>query len=210
MAITLAVGDVLEFRTVARTLEQNFINVFHYEVTAGGGAGTDIAQVGQDIEATLQPEMIDAWPSATLYQGFGIKRVFPTVTAEVLVDLGEQVGSVAADAEAFQACALVSLRSDEAPPGTRGRKFFGPLPVGAFDPATQQLEDAYRDGLVTWLAAIATSIVTTSVTPATLTPIIWSRLGSNAYTITGGVVRHGLATQRRRASITRPDQSVFS
>jgi len=204
--------DVIEFRTVVRFARQNFINVYHYQVSGKIGAGATQLECGTAIEDNLKVELLQCLPPSAEYQGFGVKKIFPTVTAESLRDTGADNGENAGEeVYAAQAAAVITLRSDLAPPGVRGRKYYGPLPVAIVDDQEQEI-DATGIGLFTDVLNVLTSnvLVTGVDGSCNVTPVIWSRNDQLAWQITSGVVRHGLGTQRRRAGITRPDAAIFS
>jgi len=203
----LNTGDLFEFRIIGRQSDQNIINVRHYKVANGPSTDQPITVFFNPIIDAFATVMKEVMVDSAEIRGYGVKRISPSVTSEVLSEHGNTFGEIAAEPLPLQVAKVFSLRAETAPSGTRGRFYMGGLSASIYDFNDHQFEAAGD----TLFDAVATTLMdTVTAGGVDLVPVIFRREITVGYNITSVVHRRFAGTQRRRSRINGTDDHIFT
>lgn len=209
MADILAVGDILEVRTVCRLSNQFGINVRHLKATTVPGAATDFNIVALALAATLAPLFKAALASQAEFYGLGVRRLSPNPSLETTTYQGAGPGSVIGDPMSSQTAGVISLKTGLPGRAFRGRMYI-PYPAKVDSDSTGRPLLAYRNAL-SGIANkyVASSTWTNGGTTFTTVGVLWHKRTKTATNLSSDRVREDWGTQRRRSQINRPDRAPF-
>jgi len=200
-------GDIFEMRLITRQSDQTIINVRHYKVANGPSDDVSVITLFNPVMDGLATVMKEAMVSAATLQGYGVKRVIGGDTSEVLSEHGNTPGEISMDPLPLQIAKVFSLRSDTAPPGTRGRFYMGALGSTLYDLNDHQ----FTEGSDTIFDAIGAALIdTVPSNGCDLVPVVFRRAIGTGYNLTQAIHRRFAGTQRRRSRISGADDHVFT
>jgi len=204
-------GDVFTFRMFVRAFDQNFISVHDVQYSHVGPSisvpASDFFNPYMDEYAALLRVIL---PAAAEIMGYGVRQKAPNETQEVLSAHGSAPGQVVSDPLPAQVTYLLSLRADTAPPGMRGRKYFGPVPDTAIMHASGELMIPVQNNLESLgTFFIEDQAFTVGASEITFHAGLYNKEFGIFYPYTSALARAYPATQRRRALNSGGDDLVF-
>lgn len=207
----MAVDDTYEMRLIHRHVRsQNAVTVRHWRVSITQGIPPTMQEIANSIEAVVQPLLTACVAADWSYVGWKIRQVYPTPTQLIPQAHAAIAGGLVGESLPTQVAGVISMRSQSAPPRSRGR-IFVPCPT-----EVESGSGAPIASLQTKYAALADRLLQpVTVNGAqggacTLSCGIWKRTaGVFFYPFTSRVVRANFGTQRRRSSINRSDALEF-
>ena len=207
----LDVGDQCRLVLWAQQGSQAGLMVHHYECNAtGGGSATDQDAVTA-LSTIFGPLIKPLMATTASYLGALFQILRPTLRPTVYSTAGNGAGTALNDPLPSQTTGIITLRSNVAGRGGRGRKYI-PFPAEG-DNLTGQTPTA---GYLTAAGSLGTALVAQRVitgmvgNTATLVPIIFRRANPvGSPLVESFTVRSKWATQRRRGSYGRPNASPF-
>jgi len=205
------VGDHCRLVLWSQQTDQAGLMVHHYRCSASGGAGvTD--QNAVDALSTIFAPLVKAMLSINAaYAGATLQIIRPNLRPTVYSTNSNGIGMVAGDPLPRQAAGLITLRTNEAGRKGRGRKYV-PFPSEGDNANGVGPAPAYMANAATLGAAFVAQRVITAMVgdTATLVPVIYHRANPiGSPDVSSYFVRAKWATQRRRGSFGKPNQSPF-
>lgn len=206
----LAVGDILEARTIMSLDEQLGINVRHWRVKSIDMGAPVLSRVAVELSGQSSAEYKVALTSKAQYHGVGVRRLTPTPTLEAVSDAAAGPGVGGPTPQAKQVTGIITLRSDT--PGRRARgRMYIPFPATDANEANGNPTAAYLANLDDLGNDHVGDVIIDDLAGnvATITSIVWSKKFSQFYPITGKTVRDKWATQRRRGDYGATNEAPF-
>ncbi len=208
MAKILALNDIVELRVGASQTNQAAFNVTHWRVSAfTGGSALDVA-FATAMEALLAPPYKAAMTTIAKFEGVRAQVVWPRpLPVAVISKALTGLGTAGANAMPAQVSGLITLRTNMAGPGGRGRLYI-PFPdMSGNDGVTNAPDLAVYIPLLDNIGAAIATPLTVGVlgNTATLEPGLWNRTTHVFTPLTNVTSVHLWATQRRRGDEGRPN-----
>jgi hypothetical protein len=209
LAHRISNGDLLEYTVVCLTQNQYTFNVFHFDVTAIGGASLFDSDVGAALDALMAPVYKAILPTNCSYYGSRIQVIKPKRFDPTFIIGNRGAGTLAGDCLPTQVAGLVNLKTGIASKRTRGR-FYLPATSEADSTAIAQPSAGY----LTAVASICNDLFTFTGTTigadsVTAAWVVYSRVGDLRSTVVSYNPRPNWATIRRRSQIKHADSAPF-
>lgn len=201
-------GNRVEMRIFTKVTNQTSINVRHYRCDSSLGLGADLAVAAQQISDSVAADLKAVLSVEATYRGLGLRIVRPLPAGlETLTSSSSGPGTGTGIVMPLQICGLISLRSMFSGRSGRGR-FYVPFPPNSQGIAGGLPSAGYLTGLQP-LAVLLGNTITVGTVPNTsvLVPAIWQRKTDTMVDIVGFITPQKWATQRRRGSFGRPNDS---
>lgn len=205
MAILVVDGDVIRTVIYAQDEEQAGLMVHHYLASNQTGVGGDLRQLALILDGAFAPVMKAIMTNSANYVGVGVRRIFPTVSVELIETGNFGGGSAGAEGMSRQTSGIITLKTDFPGRSFRGRKYV-PFPAEADSvswgfPSTSYMArlDNVRNELGLGRAASGPGVGDAIF----MSPAVWSRTFSVATPMTSSKGKQLWATQRRRSSFGR-------
>jgi len=202
----MAVNDVLQVTFVCARSPQVGLNVRHYLVSAEVTGGATLLEIGTVLKDAFSPLYQEVLSSSASFQGVMVQKIRPLpMGAAVPVSAGPVAGLRTGDPLPMQVSGIITLRTDFAGRGNRGRMYV-PFPGETSNDGDQIPTGTYLEDLDAIGAEVMdTQVVVGASGTTTIVPIIFRRLSGNTVPITGRRANQRWATQRRRGLYGAPN-----
>jgi len=206
----LTVGDILEVKSFAYGAGQLGINVLHWEfsqITAGTlSDGAASVAFSTALSAVMKPTLGAAYE----WIGMTLRRVTPAPTPSIIQTADAGVGATPGDSLPRQMCGIGTKLTAVPGRAGRGRVYF-PFATENDNEVDGEPEAGYRLRMDTAMAFICSLFapVIPVVTGVEFRPVIYNRLTATSIPITGWIVRHRWASQRRRGDYGQANNRPF-
>lgn len=205
MAQDLAVGDIIETVAYCRAINQNGLNVRHWQITERNGTGRTDQQLCDAMEQNYAPLYKDYLSVQASWVGMTLKVIRPTQFLKVQSTASAGAGVSAGDLLPPAVSGLIKLNTNLAGRRFRGRIY---LPfaaeedntlLGSVSNATQALFDAIGAAYTSPFTAAA------GANSVFIRPMLYRRSTGAVQELKSYVVRTEWAQQRRRSFLRGGD-----
>lgn len=210
MAQVLATNMLVKLQIWSHDSEQAAVNTFHYKVTSVGGTPGTLEDLAADWSATVVPSYKVLLNQQVFVDGVIGQIVFPLPLHIAVKDISQNGNAGgAANGAARQAAGLIAWRTPLAGAGGRGRTYI-PFTGDGDSTGIGIPNAAYITNA--GIFAVAVSTYTTFTVAGRSANVVFGVKARNSSTFTiidAGNVVSKWATQKRRGSYGRPNNSPF-
>lgn len=208
MAHALAVNDVLLVQLVTQDNEQTALNNFHFVVdTVGALAATD-QDFANTLDSAVQAAVKPILNSGATYKGVVVQKIFPAPPyPSQFSTTGAGLGTGGATALPRQSAGFTKWITGMTGRHGHGRTYW-PFPSTTDNQVDGVPTAAYIAKLSTLSNVIFTfAALAAGGRTATVSLVLWDRVGHLSTLVTTFALPTKFATQRRRGSFGRPNPS---
>jgi len=201
-------NDIVEVKVYCKTTTQLSVNVRHFVCIDKQGTGAPASSILTYYKELLAPLYKALMSVGAEYRGLSLQKISPAPIAALAFDDGEQgVGDVGGDPLPGQVCGILTFRSNLAGRANRGRMFV-PFPSETDNDADQTPIDGYIVRLSELGDAfIGADEIGGGGNTVQLQSIVLHRVSMSGTALITWKANNKWATQRRRGSYGRPNES---
>jgi hypothetical protein len=207
MAVALALNDIIRAEIISfNNKSQEGENVLHYRVSVIGVSPATTADCAKDISISVQAQIKALLSNLSAFELIRVNVLNRTPTPAPALYAADTGNGTAGAAELpGQTCGIITLRTNNAGRGQRGR-IYVPFPSATDNDNNGHPTAGYQTRLANYAAAIGIPggiAVAEGGRSATIVPTLYHRRTHNADDITSYIVRSVWASQRRRSDYGR-------
>lgn len=201
-------GDIYRANIYTTFSSQTALVTSHWYVSATAGTGATDAQIADAMNNAWHAAFKALIASAASYRGVSVQKIVPAPVAVLVYStLNQGVGTVIGDALPRQVAGLIGLRTALAGRAYRGRNYI-PFPGEADNDAGNFATAGYVTRLTTLATAMTANVAAGGGgNTNTLKRIIFHSSSNTGTDVTQATVTGNWATQRRRGSFGRANNS---